>query len=74
MPSALKIAGGSDRLLTPDEVAEWLRVSRMTVYRLIRAGQLRALRLGKNYRIPRSWVRQYLETRKVKRPIASKSP
>ncbi|MCC5949689.1 MAG: helix-turn-helix domain-containing protein [Nitriliruptoraceae bacterium] len=39
------------RLLTVAEVADALRVSNMTVYRLINAGQLAALRIGKNYRI-----------------------
>ncbi len=38
-------------LLTVAEVAEILRVSNMTVYRLIKAGDLPALRVGKNYRI-----------------------
>jgi excisionase family DNA binding protein len=38
-------------LLTVAEVAAVLRVSNMTVYRLIKAGQLPALRVGKNYRI-----------------------
>ena len=38
-------------LLTVAEVAEVLRVSNMTVYRLIKAGQIPALRVGKNYRI-----------------------
>jgi excisionase family DNA binding protein len=38
-------------LLTVAEVAEALRVSNMTVYRLIKAGELPALRVGKNYRI-----------------------
>jgi type IV pilus assembly protein PilM len=38
-------------LLTVAEVAEVLRVSNMTVYRLIKAGDLPALRVGKNYRI-----------------------
>jgi len=38
-------------LLTVAEVAEVLRVSNMTVYRLIKAGDMPALRVGKNYRI-----------------------
>jgi excisionase family DNA binding protein len=38
-------------LLTVAEVAAVLRVSNMTVYRLIKAGDLPALRVGKNYRI-----------------------
>ena len=33
------------------EVADLLRVSTMTVYRLIKAGELRAVRVGKSYRV-----------------------
>ena len=40
-----------DRLWTVAEVAEHMRVSNMTVYRLIKAGDLAAIRVGKNYRI-----------------------
>lgn len=38
-------------LLTVTEVAAELRVSTMTVYRLIAAGDLPALRVGRSYRI-----------------------
>ena len=41
----------SDHLLTAAEVAEQLRVSTMTVYRLIRRGELPAVRVGRNYRV-----------------------
>jgi excisionase family DNA binding protein len=41
----------SDTLLTAAEVAEQLRVSTMTVYRLIRRGELPAVRVGRNYRV-----------------------
>lgn len=47
-------------LLTVAEVAEVLRVSNMTVYRLIKAGELPALRVGKNYRIRESELEAYL--------------
>ncbi len=40
-----------DTLLTAAEVAEQLRVSTMTVYRLIRRGELPAVRVGRNYRV-----------------------
>ncbi|HEX2850027.1 MAG TPA: helix-turn-helix domain-containing protein [Acidimicrobiales bacterium] len=46
--------------LTVAEVADMLRVSNMTVYRLINAGQLRALRVGKSYRITEEDVDRYL--------------
>lgn len=52
-------------LLTVGEVATLMRVSNMTVYRLIKAGQLSAIRVGKNYRIRRSDVDRYLTERAV---------
>lgn len=54
-----------DRLLTVGEVADTMRVSNMTVYRLIKSGQLPALRVGKNYRIRVSDVDNYLSERSV---------
>jgi excisionase family DNA binding protein len=55
-----------DRLLTVGEVAGTMRVSNMTVYRLIKAGQLAAIRVGKNYRIRESDVNRYLSDRSVR--------
>jgi excisionase family DNA binding protein len=55
-----------DRLLTVAEVAATMRVSNMTVYRLIKAGQLAAIRVGKNYRIRESDVDRYLSDRSVR--------
>lgn len=48
------------RFLTVAEVADALRVSSMTVYRLIKAGELRAVRVGKSYRIPDAEVDRYV--------------
>lgn len=56
---------GSDRLMTVAEVAATMRVSNMTVYRLIKAGDLPALRVGRNYRVRESDVEKYLSTRSV---------
>jgi excisionase family DNA binding protein len=47
-------------LLTVAEVAAVLRVSNMTVYRLIKAGDLPALKVGKNYRIRESELETFL--------------
>ena len=55
-----------DRLLTVGEVAGTMRVSNMTVYRLIKSGQLAAVRVGKNYRIRESDVNRYLSERSVR--------
>lgn len=51
------------RFLTPAEVADLLRVSSMTVYRLIKSGELRAARIGKSYRISEDDVDTYLQAR-----------
>ena len=37
----------------------------MTVYRLIKSGELAAIRVGKNYRIRESDVDRYLDERQV---------
>jgi excisionase family DNA binding protein len=57
-----------DRLLTVREVADAMRVSNMTVYRLIRAGDLKAIRVGRNFRIRESDVDRFLDDRAV--PVA----
>ena len=57
---AIEQNGLGDRLLMVREVAELMRVSNMTVYRLIKAGDLPAIRVGKNFRIRRSDVESYL--------------
>jgi excisionase family DNA binding protein len=44
------------RFLTVAEVAEMMRVSTMTVYRLVHSGELPAVRFGRSYRIPESAV------------------
>lgn len=54
-----------DPLLTVSEVARLMRVSNMTVYRLIKSGQLAAIRVGKNFRIRRRDVGRYLDERAV---------
>lgn len=54
-----------DELLTVAEVADLLRVSTMTVYRLIRGGDLAAVRVGRNYRVRRGDLDAYLEQQVV---------
>ncbi len=57
---------GADPLLTVAEVADVLRVSNMTVYRLIKGGQLAAIRVGKNYRIRQGDLDDYLNAGSVR--------
>ncbi|HWR86453.1 MAG TPA: helix-turn-helix domain-containing protein [Rhodoglobus sp.] len=50
------------RFLTVAEVAEMMRVSNMTVYRLVHAGDLPAVRFGRSFRIPESAVAEAIRT------------
>ncbi len=49
------------RFLTVAEVASLMRVSKMTVYRLVHAGELGAVRVGRSYRVPDTAVHDYLK-------------
>lgn len=51
---------GRIRYLTVAEVADVMRVSRMTVYRLVHAGELPALRVGRSFRVPEDALAAYL--------------
>jgi excisionase family DNA binding protein len=44
--------------LTVQEVADIMRVSTMTVYRMVHAGDIPAIRFGRSFRIPASAVSQ----------------
>lgn len=48
------------RFLTVAEVADMARVSRMTVYRMVHAGDLPAIRVGKSFRVPEAAVEEML--------------
>ena len=61
-PTPFDIQDGG-RFLTVSEVARGLRVSIMTVYRLVNSGQLGAFRVGRSYRIREEDVRRYVDQR-----------
>lgn len=48
------------RFLTVAEVAMMMRVSKMTVYRLVHSGELPAVRVGRSFRVPEQAVHDYL--------------
>ena len=56
------------KLLTVREVADSMRVSTMTVYRLIRSGALPAIRVGKHFRIRARDLHAFLEDQTVGAP------
>ena len=46
--------------LTIAEVASKMRVSKMTVYRLVHGGELPAVRVGRSFRVTEDDVNEYL--------------
>ncbi len=48
------------RFLTVAEVATLMRVSKMTVYRLVHSNELTAVRVGRSFRVPEHAVHEYL--------------
>lgn len=51
---------GDVTFMTVAEVAAIMRVSKMTVYRLVHAGELPAVRVGRSFRVPEDAVHEYL--------------
>jgi excisionase family DNA binding protein len=50
-----------ERLLTIEEAADWLRVSRWSVYNLIRAKQLRTVKIGRRRLEPPAALAECIE-------------
>jgi excisionase family DNA binding protein len=59
---------GHDVLLSVAQVAARLRVSRMSVYRMIRSARLPAVRVGHTYRISKDALARYLDNALVTAP------
>ena len=50
------------KFLTVAEVATVMRVSKMTVYRMVHGGDLPAVRVGRSFRVPEKAVHDYLRS------------
>lgn len=61
-----QVDGVQSRFMTVGEVAAVLRVSTMTVYRLINAGELPAVRIGRSFRLRQEDFDRYLADRFTK--------
>jgi len=49
------------KVYTTEEAQEILKVTRRTLYRYIKAGQIKVVRLGREYRITEEALRDFLE-------------
>lgn len=64
-----------DTFLTTEEVIDYLQVNLRTVYRLIKAGKIPAVRVGRQWRFKKGDLDAWLETgRRGSRPVAAVSP
>ena len=50
-----------EKILTPAEVADVMRLNRRTVYKLLESGELRGRKVGRVWRIPESAISEYME-------------
>lgn len=55
--------------MTVEQVAAYLQLNKLTVYRYIREGRIPAARLGKGYRVRKSDVDAFLESQKMRKPV-----
>ena len=51
-----------EKFLSPQDVADLLQIKKNTVYEMIKRGELRATKMGKQFRIPRSEVYDFMGT------------
>jgi len=60
----MTIHGTNGTLMTIDEVLAALKVKSCTVYRLIKTGDLPAIRIGRRWRVRRTDFDAWLETKR----------
>jgi len=60
-PKDAKSGVSQVKFLTVAEVAAMMRVSKMTVYRLVHSGEMPAVRVGRSFRVPEKAVHDYLD-------------
>lgn len=60
-------------LMTPEQVAEYLQLHKLTIYKYIREGRLPAARLGRSLRIAKADVERFLEERRAGPPVPARA-
>src|SRR5438128_3648529 len=63
-----------DSFLTTEEVLEYLQVNLRTVYRLIKAGKIPAVRVGRQWRFRKRDIDAWLETQRPRGSRGTTSP
>jgi len=57
----------NNKFYTAEELAKELRVNIMTIYRYIKAGKLKAYKIGKEFRIDKKEFNKFLQNSKTTR-------
>lgn len=70
LPGFLEAQDNGTAFLTIDEVLNYLKVKSRTIYRLIKAGELPAVRVGRQWRIRRSDLDAWLNAQRPGTPRA----
>lgn len=50
------------KIYNAQEAAEYMRVSRVTLYRMVEKGQIRCFRIGSIYRFSEEMIREFINT------------
>jgi len=53
----------NNEILNPDEVAQWLRIPKTTLYKLCNKGQIPCTKIGRHWRFDRALVETWFEER-----------
>lgn len=48
-------------VLKPEDVMAIFDIGKNTIYKMLRTGELKSIRIGKQYRIPKIYLLQYLD-------------
>jgi excisionase family DNA binding protein len=58
---SLSMANKIDDILTIDELAAYLKISKSTLYKLVREGKIPAQKIGRHWRFRKKVIDQWLE-------------
>jgi excisionase family DNA binding protein len=67
-------SGGEEGFLTTEEVLEYLQVNLRTVYRLIKAGKIPAVRVGRQWRFRKRDIDTWLESQRPRQTRGGPGP
>lgn len=59
MPNSRYINDYPD-VLTPEETMAVLNIGKNSIYKLLQTGELKSIKIGKQYRIPKKYLLQYI--------------